>query len=113
MQLELRRDISRLQTELRLFDIVLVPAMLAILAIGLGIAPTPAPREGPGMKPRTLVVLVVLAIVAVGLGWQFGTRTEPPAVATSPPAAWCFRASRPSCSRWRRSRSPTRGSIWC
>lgn len=29
------------------------------------------------MKPRTLVVLVVLAIVAVGLGWQFGTRTEP------------------------------------
>jgi ABC-type uncharacterized transport system involved in gliding motility auxiliary subunit len=38
VQLELRRDISGLETRLRLFDIVLVPAILAILAIALGIA---------------------------------------------------------------------------
>jgi ABC-type uncharacterized transport system involved in gliding motility auxiliary subunit len=38
VQLELNRDISRLETELRVADIVLVPALLAVLAIGLGIA---------------------------------------------------------------------------
>jgi ABC-type uncharacterized transport system involved in gliding motility auxiliary subunit len=38
VQLELNRDISRLDTELRVADIVLVPALLAMLAIGLGIA---------------------------------------------------------------------------
>lgn len=37
VQLELNRDISRLETQLRLFDIVLVPAVLTILAIGLGV----------------------------------------------------------------------------
>jgi ABC-type uncharacterized transport system involved in gliding motility auxiliary subunit len=37
VQLELRRDISRLQTELRLFDIAMVPAVLAVLAIVLGL----------------------------------------------------------------------------
>ncbi len=38
VQLELRRDISTLETQLRLFNIVLVPAILAILAIILGVA---------------------------------------------------------------------------
>jgi len=37
VQYELNRDIARLQTELRLFDIVLVPALLTILAIGMGV----------------------------------------------------------------------------
>ena len=38
VQLDLRREISALETRLRLFDIVLVPAILTVLAIGLGIA---------------------------------------------------------------------------
>ncbi len=38
VQLELRRDIGALETRLRLFDIVLVPAILAILAVALGLA---------------------------------------------------------------------------
>ena len=38
VQLELRRDIAGLQNRLRLFDIVLVPGVLALLAIGLGLA---------------------------------------------------------------------------
>ncbi len=38
VQLELRRDIGALETRLRLFDIVLVPAVLAILALALGLA---------------------------------------------------------------------------
>jgi gliding motility-associatede transport system auxiliary component len=37
VQLELNRDISALAGEMRVFTIVLVPAMLAILAIGMGI----------------------------------------------------------------------------
>jgi ABC-type uncharacterized transport system involved in gliding motility auxiliary subunit len=37
VQFELNRDIARLETELRLFDIVLVPALLTILAIGMGV----------------------------------------------------------------------------
>jgi ABC-type uncharacterized transport system involved in gliding motility auxiliary subunit len=38
VQRQLRQDIDRLDTELRLFDIMLVPAILALIAIGLGIA---------------------------------------------------------------------------
>jgi ABC-type uncharacterized transport system involved in gliding motility auxiliary subunit len=38
VQLELRRDISGLENRLRLFNIVLVPALLALVAIGLGLA---------------------------------------------------------------------------
>lgn len=38
VQLELRRDISALENWLRLFDIALIPALLAVVAIGLGIA---------------------------------------------------------------------------
>jgi len=38
VQLELRRDIRTLETELRLFNIALVPVVLAIVAIILGIA---------------------------------------------------------------------------
>jgi ABC-type uncharacterized transport system involved in gliding motility auxiliary subunit len=38
VQFDLRRDIATLEDELRLFNIVLVPAVLTILAIGLGIA---------------------------------------------------------------------------
>ena len=37
VQYDLNRDISRLETELRVFNIVLVPAVLAILAIVLGV----------------------------------------------------------------------------
>jgi ABC-type uncharacterized transport system involved in gliding motility auxiliary subunit len=37
VQLELNRDISTLADEMRMFTIVLVPALLAILAIGMGI----------------------------------------------------------------------------
>ena len=33
VQLDLNRDIDRLETEMRLFNIVLVPALLTILAI--------------------------------------------------------------------------------
>ena len=38
VQLDLRRDISRLENTLRLADIVLVPALLTIVAVVLGIA---------------------------------------------------------------------------
>lgn len=38
VQLELRRDIRTLETQLRLFNIALVPAGLTVLAVGLGIA---------------------------------------------------------------------------
>jgi ABC-type uncharacterized transport system involved in gliding motility auxiliary subunit len=38
VQFNLRRDIDRLETELRVFNIVAVPAVLAVLAIVLGIA---------------------------------------------------------------------------
>jgi len=38
VQLELRRDIDRLESVLRLLDIVAVPAVLAVLAIVLGVA---------------------------------------------------------------------------
>ena len=37
VQLELNRDISRLETTLRLFDIVAVPALLTILAVVMGL----------------------------------------------------------------------------
>ena len=37
VQLELRRDILRLESTLRMFNIIVVPAILALLAIGLGI----------------------------------------------------------------------------
>ncbi|WP_428485069.1 GldG family protein [Rhodopila sp.] len=37
VQLELNRDISRLETEMRVFTIVLVPAVLTVLAIGMGL----------------------------------------------------------------------------
>jgi ABC-type uncharacterized transport system involved in gliding motility auxiliary subunit len=37
VQLDLRRDIAALETNLRLLDIALVPALLTILAIGLGV----------------------------------------------------------------------------
>ena len=37
VQFDLNRDISRLETGLRVFNIVLVPALLAILAIVLGV----------------------------------------------------------------------------
>jgi ABC-type uncharacterized transport system involved in gliding motility auxiliary subunit len=37
VQLELNRDISHLETEMRVFTIVLVPALLTLLAIGMGI----------------------------------------------------------------------------
>jgi ABC-type uncharacterized transport system involved in gliding motility auxiliary subunit len=49
VQFELNRDIARLETELRLFDIVLVPAVLTILAIGLGIVRRR--RRGRGAPP--------------------------------------------------------------
>jgi ABC-type uncharacterized transport system involved in gliding motility auxiliary subunit len=38
VQLDLRRDISNLETELRVLDIAAVPVLLTLLAIGLGIA---------------------------------------------------------------------------
>jgi ABC-type uncharacterized transport system involved in gliding motility auxiliary subunit len=37
VQLELNRDISRLETEMRIFTIVLVPALLTVLAIAMGL----------------------------------------------------------------------------
>jgi len=37
VQLELNRDISRLETGLRVFNIVLVPVTLTVLAIGIGL----------------------------------------------------------------------------
>ena len=38
VQLDLKHDIDRLDVELRLFDIVAVPAVLTVIAIGLGLA---------------------------------------------------------------------------
>ena len=38
VQLELNRDISALATEMRIFTIVMVPALLTLLTIGMGIA---------------------------------------------------------------------------
>ena len=38
VQLELRRDIRSLENQLRMFNIVLVPAVLTLIAIVLGIA---------------------------------------------------------------------------
>jgi ABC-type uncharacterized transport system involved in gliding motility auxiliary subunit len=37
VQLELNRDISQLETEMRIFTIVLVPALMTVLAIGMGL----------------------------------------------------------------------------
>ena len=37
VQYDLNRDIDRLENELRAFDIVAVPAVLTMLAIGLGV----------------------------------------------------------------------------
>jgi len=37
VQLELNRDISQLETEMRIFTIVLVPALMTVLAIGMSI----------------------------------------------------------------------------
>jgi ABC-type uncharacterized transport system involved in gliding motility auxiliary subunit len=37
VQLALNRDISRLETEMRIFTIVLVPAVLTVVAIGMGL----------------------------------------------------------------------------
>ena len=48
VQLELRRDIATLETRLRLFDIVLVPAVLAVFAVALGLSVAGAARgRGP------------------------------------------------------------------
>ncbi len=62
VQYDLNRGIARLETELRLFDIVLIPALLTLLAIGLGIvrrrrrarASAPGPRTSapPGSELR-------------------------------------------------------------
>jgi ABC-type uncharacterized transport system involved in gliding motility auxiliary subunit len=51
VQFELNRDIARLETELRLFNIVLVPAVLTILAIALGIVRRR--RRARGAAPET------------------------------------------------------------
>jgi len=37
VQLELRRDINRLESELRLFNIIVVPALLTIVAVAIGL----------------------------------------------------------------------------
>jgi hypothetical protein len=37
VQLELNRDISTLAGEMRVFTILLVPALLTVLAVGMGI----------------------------------------------------------------------------
>jgi ABC-type uncharacterized transport system involved in gliding motility auxiliary subunit len=52
VQFELNRDIARLETELRLFDIVLVPALLTILAIGLGVVRRQRRARAPVSGPR-------------------------------------------------------------
>ena len=53
VQLDLRRDISRLETTLRLADIVLVPAVLTILAVVLGIARRRRRAQGADVRGRT------------------------------------------------------------
>jgi len=52
VQFELNRDIARLETELRLFDIVLVPALLTILAIGLGVVRRQRRARAPVLGTR-------------------------------------------------------------
>jgi ABC-type uncharacterized transport system involved in gliding motility auxiliary subunit len=47
VQLELRQDIQRLQTQLWFFDIALVPLLVAIIAIGLGFARMRRRRHRP------------------------------------------------------------------
>ncbi len=52
VQFDLNRGIARLETELRLFDIVLVPAVLTLLAIGLGIVRRQRRRRAAPSGPR-------------------------------------------------------------
>jgi ABC-type uncharacterized transport system involved in gliding motility auxiliary subunit len=53
VQFDLNRGIARLETELRLFDIVLVPAVLTLLAIALGIVRRQRRRRASPSGPRT------------------------------------------------------------
>jgi len=52
VQYNLNRGIARLETELRLFDIVLVPAVLTLLAIGLGVVRRRRRARGSVGGPR-------------------------------------------------------------
>jgi ABC-type uncharacterized transport system involved in gliding motility auxiliary subunit len=53
VQFDLNRGIARLETELRLFDIVLVPAVLTLLAIGLGVVRRQHRRRPTPSGPAT------------------------------------------------------------
>ena len=80
VQLELNRDISRLETEMRVFNIVLVPALLTVLAIVLGIVQRPARARG-SRRMRAAHASACCsscwAILAIAGGWYFGTATKP------------------------------------
>jgi ABC-type uncharacterized transport system involved in gliding motility auxiliary subunit len=52
VQFNLNQGIARLETELRLFDIVLVPAILTLLAIGLGVVRRRRRARAPSAAPR-------------------------------------------------------------
>jgi hypothetical protein len=42
------------------------------------------------MRPRTAAILAVVGVVALGIGWQFGTRTEPSEQTTVAPGTLVF-----------------------
>jgi hypothetical protein len=42
------------------------------------------------MKFRTAIILAVVGVAAIGIGWQFGTRTEPSEQTTVPPGTLVF-----------------------
>ena len=77
VQLELNRDISRLETTLRVFNIVMIPVLLTVRGHCAGAGPARPPGEGAVMKQQTLAALVVAGVVAVAGGWYFGTATTP------------------------------------
>ena len=82
VQFDLNRDISRLENELRVFDIVPVPAVLTVLAIVLGLVRTPsrARARANRMKPRTASHpgRCSASLPSAG-GWYFGIGTSRPA----------------------------------
>ena len=79
VQLELNREISRLETWLRVFNIVLVPAAAGDPGDRSGLISCARRRRARAtrMKPRTLLVLVVVGVLAVAGGWYFGTADRP------------------------------------
>ena len=70
-----------------MFNIVLVPALLAILAIVLGVLRGRRARGHAHEGPDALIALVVLGVLAIAGGWYFGTARRPGSSSTVTAAA--------------------------